>query len=161
MLNLYLLRHGKASKSAESGKDFDRELNKKGTAQCNRIGFILAGQNLTIDRIICSSAIRTKQTAGIVNHYLKSSDCQYFEDLYLANAQKITRFISMEGQGKNVLFVGHNFGISDVTEYLSGKKTEMATAQLVHIRFAVDDWAKVSAGTGQFVSTIVPDVHSY
>ncbi|MCG8574565.1 MAG: histidine phosphatase family protein [Flavobacteriales bacterium] len=161
MLNLFLLRHGKASKDAASGIDFDRKLNKKGTAQCNQIGYILAEKELVIDQIISSGAARTVETAEIINHYLKSGPISFHDDLYLAPPQKIVQAISSNGKGKNVLYVGHNFGISDVCDYLSGHAMSLSTSQLVHFSFDFDDWQLVSKDTAAFVETIVPDVHSF
>lgn len=161
MLNLYLLRHGKASKSADSGEDYDRELNKKGTAQCNRIGFVMVNTDMKIDQLLSSAALRTRQTAGIVNHYIKVEQCEFFEDLYLANADKILKFISLQGKKPNLLYVGHNFGISDITEILTDTKVDMATGHLVQIQFSFNTWDKLGSAQGKIVNSIIPDVHSF
>ena len=59
MLNLYLLRHGKAANPEGYSEDFDRPLNKKGIVQINQIGYKLNNDGHKIDQIISSSAKRT------------------------------------------------------------------------------------------------------
>ena len=161
MLNLYLLRHGKARTEADSGEDFDRKLNKKGTAQANQIGLILRQKEARIDQIISSGAARTTETAEIVNHFIQGPSIEYHDDLYLAGIDGILHCLNHEGKGKNLLYVGHNFGISDIVGYLSGENMSLSTCQLVHIRFALDDWKLVSRETGIVQETIVPDVLTF
>jgi phosphohistidine phosphatase len=161
MLNLYLLRHGKASGDAGSDGDFDRKLNKKGTAQSNQIGFILKQNGIKFDQIIASGALRTVQTAEIIKHFTAGPDIQFFDDLYLARMHKIVECLNSEGKGTDLLYVGHNFGISDICGYLTGDNLSLSTAQLVHIRFNFDVWKMVGQETGEFVETIVPDVYIF
>lgn len=161
MLDLYLLRHGKACKNADSGRDYDRELNKKGTAQCNQIGYILKERHISIDEIIFSSAARTKQTAMIVNHFLGIDTVQQFEELYLAPQELIVEMIAEHANQPSLLYVGHNFGISDIVGYLTDDPMDLATSQLVHIQFELDQWSELSRGTGTFVETIIPDVIAF
>ena len=161
MLNLFLLRHGKASKIADSGQDYDRELNKKGTAQCNQIGYILREEGVKIDHVISSAAVRTFQTTKIVSHFLNVNDCSFFEELYLADVDRIVHAITKYGKGSNLLYVGHNFGISNVTDYLTGEMTQMSTGQLLHITFDIENWHMISSRTGMANRTIIPDVYAF
>ena len=159
MLRLFLLRHGKATNNQDDTNDFNRQLNKKGQIQANQIGFILKEKGFPIDWILSSSALRTTETAEIINHYIKLPKIQFERDLYLADCPSILKRINQIQGLKNLLYVGHHNGISELASYLSGKAFAMSTAELILIEFDFDSWNLVSAGTGKVIEKIVPDVH--
>lgn len=161
MLKLFLLRHGKATKFIDDESDFMRPLNKQGTAQVNQIGYILRQNKTMVEQIISSDAQRTAETAEIVNFYLKLKQIEYKNDLYLANYGVIMHQIGLVGKNKNLLYVGHNNGISDLASYLTGKQISMSTSHLVEIHFNLDSWQEITKDSGIFVSEIIPEVHSF
>jgi phosphohistidine phosphatase len=55
-----------------------------------------------------------------------------------------------------VLVVGHNPGLEELVEQLTGEHHDLPTAALVHITLAIDDWSEVSAGTGSIVDAWRP-----
>lgn len=159
MLKLYLLRHGKAANPEGYTADYDRPLNKKGILQINQIGYRLKKGELDIQQIISSSAIRTVETTKIVNHYLNIQQVEYNKELYLAGEVTILDFIVKNASVNTVLYVGHNFGISDITTYLLDDNYELATGQLMEIEFDVDDWNSIIKGSGRIISVYIPDVY--
>ncbi len=161
MLNLFLLRHGKATKNQDDIADFTRALNKQGTAQVNQVGYILREKGVKIDHMLVSSATRTTETAEIVNHYLNCKNIQFEKDFYLADCAAILKLINQWGQGSSLLYVGHNNGISDFAAYLTGQPVLMSTSQLIEIEFDFDNWSMISSGTGSIKMNIKPDVHSF
>lgn len=161
MLQLHLLRHGKAVKFTDEPSDFQRHLNKQGTAQANVLGYMLNQRNYKPDQIIASSAVRTAQTAEIVRHHLNGPSIEYHADLFLAERPLILHRINKTGKGKNLLYIGHNNGISDLVSWLTGKQTTLSTCQLAVIEFHVDDWNLISGQTGILKEIITPDVVSF
>lgn len=161
MLNLFLLRHGKATKYQDDTSDFNRTLNKQGTAQVNQIGYILREQGIKVDHILSSSAARTSETTEIVNHFLGCNSIQFEKELYLAEKDYILERITSLNSDKSVLYVGHNNGISDFAAYLTGLPMLMSTSQIVEICFPFDDWQMISGATGTVKLNIRPDVHSF
>jgi len=161
MLKLFLLRHGKATKFIDQASDFMRALNKQGTAQVNQIGYILCQNKTEISQIISSDAQRTVETAEIVNFYLKLKPIEFRTDLYLAKYGLILHQIGLTGKGKNILYVGHNNGISDLASYLTGKQIDLSTSQLVEIHFDLDSWQEITKDSGTFVNQIIPEIHSF
>jgi len=160
MLKLFLLRHGKATKFIDDKSDFTRHLNRQGVVQTNQVGYIVREKKASIDQLICSGAVRTLETAEIMNHYLAIRRIESDDDLYLAKHDQILRKICESGSGKNLLYVGHNNGISDLASYLSGKAVNLSTGHLVEIHFNLDDWNLITKASGHFVSEIIPDIHS-
>ncbi|MBK9191449.1 MAG: histidine phosphatase family protein [Crocinitomicaceae bacterium] len=159
MLRLFLLRHGKATNNQGDTIDFNRQLNKKGQVQVNQIGYILKEKHFKIEAILSSSAVRTSETAEIVNHYLKLPQIHFDRELYLAECLTILKQINLTKGVKNLLYVGHNNGISELAAYLSGKSFTMSTAELIVLEFDFDSWNMVSTNTGKVIDRIIPDVH--
>jgi phosphohistidine phosphatase len=150
----FILRHGKAEDSRENLKDFDRHLSKKGEKQAHKMGQFLADKG--IEQIISSSAQRTMDTTLIVNEYLKVDDITFVNDLYLADLSTIKENISTLARKNKVLFVGHNFGISDLVSDLSGQYIGLSTCQLAYFKMEVNDWQHLSSETGSLIEIISP-----
>jgi phosphohistidine phosphatase len=158
MLKLYLLRHGKAANPERYDHDYDRPLNKKGIVQINQIGYKLEHEGHRVSQIISSSAKRTEQTTVIVNHYLACNNVDYHEDLYLAGHGHIFDALQKLSNSSEVLYVGHNFGISDIASYLSGENISMSTGMLVELTFDFDDWQMLSKESASEIMTYAPKI---
>src|SRR5689334_19027029 len=63
---LYLLRHAKSSWNDPTLRDFDRPLKKRGREAAKRTGQRMALESLNNPLVICSPAVRTRETAEIV-----------------------------------------------------------------------------------------------
>lgn len=161
MLKLYILRHGKAVRTTRSGKDFDRELNNKGTAQINQIGELMARTGAEIDQIIASSAKRTAETAEIANFHLEVGKIQYNEELYLAELEKIHAIFLKKCHGKSILLVGHNYGLSEYVNFLVDGNLLLSTGMLVEINFNFDNWNEIGATKGVLVNQVQPKVLAF
>ena len=161
MLKLYILRHGKAVKPKGSIRDFDRKLNKKGTAQINQVGYILKNDQTVIDQIIASGAQRTQETAEIMNFHMGLDKITFDDDLYLTTRENIQSILAEHATKKNVLLVGHNFGLTHFVNYLTGDNLMLSTGMMVEISFTFDDWNLLSSETGIIERMIEPRVHSF
>lgn len=162
MLNLYLIRHGKAVNFQDDNTDFKRSLNKKGTAQVNQLGYVLSKKGGNNDLlIIASGAFRTRETAEILNHYLKKKSVTFDNEFYLAEKFTILKKLISLANAKNIVFVGHNNGISDLASYLTGKNILLSTSEMAHLRFNVNEWDEISAETGELVEVFKPDVLAF
>ena len=161
MFRLFLLRHGKATRFVDDAGDFDRHLNKQGTAQANQIGYILKNEQIGIDFMLSSGAVRTAETAEILNHFLGLREIEFDDSLYLASKKTLFERISGVHKGKSLLYVGHNNGISDLAGYLTGESLLMSTGQLVEIHFDISSWKEISQDTGILARTIKPDVLAF
>ena len=145
-MKLFVLRHGKAVNATKDVKDFDKKLSEKGILQAVKIGDFL--KEVEINQIICSSAVRTSETEAIVNEFLKIDDVTYVDELYLASSEVIKNTISNLAIEQNVLYIGHNFGISDFVSEISGQDMNMTTCMLVELDVQVEYWALLSSDTG-------------
>jgi phosphohistidine phosphatase len=145
-MKLFILRHGQAVNAQEGVKDFDKKLSENGILQAIKIGDFL--KETEINQIICSSAIRTSETEAIVNEFLKIDDVSYVDELYLASSEIIKNTICNLAIEQNILYIGHNFGISDFVSDLSGQSINMSTCMLVELDIQLDNWTLLSNDTG-------------
>jgi len=160
MLTLSLLRHAKSSWEDGSLEDFDRPLAKRGESAAPRMGAFMAEHGLAPQLILCSPAVRTRQTLDLVVPHLPGQPTVvYQDDFYLAAPSVLlARLRKVGGKIGHVMVVGHNPGMQGLAVALAGEgearmlqalSGKFPTAGLAVIRFKVRSWAKVGHGTGR------------
>ena len=112
---LFLMRHAQAAHFAPGGGDRERALTAEGEAQARRIGAALAGAG--IERVLCSPATRTRQTAEAL---ALGASITVVDTLYNCPPGRIATALSRipEYVGK-VLVVGHFPGIPGLLQQLA------------------------------------------
>ena len=91
MKQLILLRHGEAGFS--DGVDFQRQLTARGKTQLNNLGQHLSLKALEVDRMYCSSATRTRETAEIIKSHLPIKEEIYEKEIYSANLEILLKIL--------------------------------------------------------------------
>src|SRR5690554_2879979 len=144
LYNLYLLRHAKSDWSVSGQKDIDRTLSIRGLNDAPRIGRKLYDMEVIPDHIICSSSLRTRQTAELICEQLKfDQDTIVFnQDIYEASMRTLFNTITLlDNQYKSVMLIGHNPGFTYLVEYFTNKIIDnMPTCSIVCIEFDISDW---------------------
>ena len=167
MLTLSLLRHAKSSWDDAGLEDFDRPLAKRGESAAPRMGAFMAEHGLAPQLILCSPAVRTRQTLDLVLRHLSGHPTVvYQDDFYLAAPSvMLTRLRKVGGKTSHVMVVGHNPGMQGLAVALAGEgetrvlqalAAKFPTAGLAVIRFKARSWAKVGHGTGRLESFTTP-----
>jgi phosphohistidine phosphatase len=149
MKTLLLLRHAKSSWKHPELADHDRPLNKRGKRTAPLMGALLQDEDLIPDLILCSSAVRTHITAILV-----AKSCTYTGEikqtrkLYLAEPQTYLEVLQQvsEKHGR-VLVVGHNPGLEELIEALTGEAMVMPTAALAYIELPLKRWRDLDMNT--------------
>ena len=149
MKTILLLRHAKSSWKDVGQTDHARPLNKRGLRDAPRMGRLIAEQNLTPDLILSSSAMRAMHTAKAVAEAIDGLAPLVEEDeLYLASPRAyIDTARYLEESFQRILFVGHNPGISELLNALTGCDTIMPTAALAQIELPINQWNRLSRQT--------------
>lgn len=149
MKTLLLLRHAKSSWDDESVPDHDRPLNRRGKKSAPMMGRLILKEGLTPERIYSSTAVRARKTAEAVARTCRVRDrLELVENLYLAPAGTLLA----EAQSRTpepverVLLVGHNPGMEDLVEALSGHRERFPTAALAVFELGIDAWADLGLG---------------
>ena len=123
---LLLLRHAQAVDFSPGRGDIDRPLTDAGRSQADHLAEILAEQGMRVDRVLCSAALRTRETAERLN---PGVDLELLEDLYNAGSETIERHVAESDPGQRVvLVVGHAPGVPTLAHALADEQTSEPTA---------------------------------
>lgn len=167
MLRLLLLRHAKSSWDDPSIADFDRPLNLRGRAAAPLMGRHMADHALKPERVICSSARRTRETfAAILPQLGGDFDALVMRAVYDAPDDGYPGIVRRHGgKARTLLLIGHNPAIQTAATTLIGRGNPDLTAQigdkyptagLAVIDFDAPDWASIAAGGGRVVAFFRP-----
>lgn len=157
MKTLLLLRHAKSSHKDETLSDIDRPLNKRGTGDAQLIGGVLRRKKIKPDLIVCSPSERTRQTLNLMLEPARLKVEVKFDDrVYEASAGVLFAVLKQVTDSNTVMLIGHNPGLEDLFESLTGKNLTLPTAALAHIELSVDQWSRVRTGMGHLVERLTP-----
>lgn len=119
---LFLLRHAKAAWAQPGGKDFDRKLEESGKADAFAAAAAMAVNGWFPEKILCSPAVRTRQTlAEVLPPLGMTMDAVTFTDaLFHTDAAGYLDAIRSFSGAKSLLVIGHNPMIEDVALALAG-----------------------------------------
>lgn len=156
MKTLLLLRHAKSSWKDPDLADFERPLNDRGRKAAEMIGRFIAKQNVAIDLVISSPALRARQTIELALRSAKRSpEVRFDQRIYEASSTRLLEIVSqIEDDRKAVLLVGHNPGMEELLTLLVGSEQHMSTASLARVSLGSKKWDKVMAGKGTLDSLV-------
>jgi phosphohistidine phosphatase len=135
MRHLTLLRHARAHWPPGRYADHDRPLDHKGIAQARAAATAIAEGAHPPDLILCSSALRTRQTAQFLREALALKSQRLICDprLYLASPRTLIKVLQeLSADARHVVLVGHNPGLSELAEQ-AGAAGELGTADFVQL----------------------------
>jgi len=133
MKTLILMRHAKSDWNAGNTADHDRSLSDRGRVAAPAMGRWLQDQNLFPDLVLCSTAVRAKETLALVRPYLPQDvPTQLLERLYLALPREMLVVLgkSQDAGLSTILLVGHNPGIGSLAHWLSAQGDPKYLAQM-------------------------------
>lgn len=144
MRTLYLLRHAKSSWKDASLPDFERPLASRGRKGCELVGRYIQANSLEFDLIICSTSVRTRETIELIRQQSKlQAEVRYDERLYEATPDRLLEVISqIENDRKNVMLIGHNPGMQELLQLLTGVIDEFPTACFAKVNMKVSKWTE-------------------
>jgi len=157
-LTLILMRHAKSSWNNPALDDFDRPLNTRGVRDAPRIGRWLVDQGHTPEEVLCSSAIRAKQT---LDGLAFQTPVMFLPELYMASPAKILGAIQA-AFSDCLLVVAHNPGMSMLAADLVTEPPnhprfdDFPTASTLVLSFDMDEWSHVRAGAGRVLGFVTP-----
>jgi phosphohistidine phosphatase len=143
MKTLLLMRHGKSSWDDPLVEDFDRPLTARGERGAKRIGRWLKDSKLCPDAVLCSTAVRARDTWSLVSDQLASiPTVDWMGELYHCPVEGFVEALQrLSSDVKCVLIVGHNPGLEDLVARLCGARKKFPTAALAHLECDIDAWS--------------------
>ncbi len=153
---LYLLRHAKSSWDFPDLPDFERPLANRGKKALPVIAQAIKSLKTPPDVILTSTAVRALATAAGVRKLLPYSLPMLQEPaLYHASPPTILQHLRrLPDQHEAVMLVGHNPGLSDLSEWLCTSShpsgfLRLPTGGLVWLHLRTDRWARVTPGEAE------------
>ena len=167
MLTLSLLRHAKSDWDDPSLKDFDRPLARRGQEAAPRMGAYMAREGLAPDHILCSPAVRARQTLDLVLPRLAGGPTVVYEESFYLAAPSVllARLRRIEAKVEHVLVIGHDPGMQGLALELAGDgereplkalARKFPTAGLAVIVFKARDWSRIGPGKGRLDRFVTP-----
>lgn len=154
MKHLFLIRHAKSDWKT-GAVDFERPLNKRGKKAAPFMGQKLKEKVITPDMIISSPANRAITTARLIANETgyPLDSIKEEQAIYHASSIALLNVVnSLPDDKDNVFLFGHNPGITQFAEYLTGENIgNMPTASIVGVSFMLDNWRTVSKETGMLL----------
>lgn len=162
MKRIHIIRHAKSSWANPGQSDFDRPLNNRGLQNAPEMAARLKSRVKMPDLLICSPAARTKATAVFfceAFHY-PPQNIRYEKRIYEAPLKNLLDVIhTIPDTAEEILFIGHNNGVSMLVEYLSGEWTAMPTCAVATIDLYISAWKECTKGCGRLTEYDYPKKH--
>jgi phosphohistidine phosphatase len=149
MKTLLVFRHAKSSWNDPALDDHERPLNGRGRRDAPRMGELVREYGLMPDVVISSDAVRARLTSEAMAeaaHY--AGEILLDQRLYMAGPDDILSLLRMVRQNaETVMIVGHNPGLEELVEQLTGARQDLPTAALAQIVLPIDQWRDLTLST--------------
>lgn len=157
------MRHAKSDWGSDALRDFDRPLSRRGQQDAPRMGRWLREQGCQPERVICSPALRTRETAKLVMGLIgfRTEDVIHEPMIYEAGLQDLlTALHTHAGNANTLMLIGHNPGLDELVRHLADRPPLrsqtgklMTTAAVAVLRFT--DWRLVQS-SGELIEIMRP-----
>lgn len=162
-LQLILVRHAKSSWRYPALDDHDRPLNGRGRRSATAIGNWLATNDLVPECVLCSDAVRTRETWRFISAEFDSApQADWLSSLYHATPETVLAVLNSLGSESTVLLLGHNPGLAETAQALAiaapghPKFGQYPTAATTVFEADIEHWSAMTWGKGAVRSFIVP-----
>ncbi len=168
MKTLLLLRHAKSAWGRPGLDDHERPLNKRGERAAEAMAEHIVHNAPRPDLILCSTAVRTRQTLAPLVHRLASPapPIALEKGLYLATeGELLVRLRAVGEEVRAVLLIGHNEGIGELASALAGDgdpatlsrlHEKYPTGALATLRLGEAPWQELAPGQADLVAFVRP-----
>jgi len=161
---LVLLRHAKAAPDKAGVDDRDRVLADRGRADAIRMGQYLKEQDCVPELVLCSPAVRTRQTLELALPQLGAAPAvRHLDELYLARWLTIVNIVRQTPRSVAALMVvGHNPGLEECARKLArppgdaqarklhdAMREKYPTGAVAVLDFELPDWKTIEPGQGE------------
>ena len=101
------------------------------------------------DIVISSDAVRAQLTADAVAEAARyAGEILLDPRLYMASPADILSLLrTVSENAETVMILGHNPGLEELVEHLTGERQDLPTAALAHIVLEIDQWRDLTLST--------------
>lgn len=142
MPRLLLMRHAKSSWADSALKDHERPLNDRGVAAATAMGKYFAREGMVPDRLLVSTARRTRETiAGVLAQTTGWPTPTFDERLYAASASRLAGLVrATEANIRTLMLVAHNPGMQMLACDLGGRDAWRVVGKFPTGALATIEW---------------------
>jgi phosphohistidine phosphatase len=148
MKTVYIVRHAKSSWENPLLPDDQRPLLEKGKKRTKKIIDFLLRQDVSVDLMISSHAVRALETAKILAHALRypKENIRIDSRIYSTDGNGLfDEFNDLPEKSSSVMIIGHNPALTDfVNSFLDAKIDHLPTSGVFSITFRTERWEEVS-----------------
>ncbi len=160
MKKLILIRHAKSSWKQIHLSDFDRPLNKRGMKDAKFMSSELSNVINSVDALFSSSSNRTKLTTNFFLEKIKIDKEKIFflDNFYHSDSDHLfNSILSLNDSYSSIIFVGHNPGFTNITNFLLGSSYyNVPTCGIIIIEFVVNKWSLIEKNSGKLLNKMFP-----
>ncbi|GIG20957.1 phosphoglycerate mutase [Cellulomonas chitinilytica] len=139
---LLLLRHAK-SEHPERISDHQRPLSLVGRRQSPRVGAAMTAAGLVPDLVLCSSALRTRQTWELARTTLDADpQVELLDEVYDAGVRSLLELVqAVPADVRTLLVVGHEPTMSQTAATLASPESDATTLARVRVGVPTASWS--------------------
>ena len=168
MKTILLLRHAKSAWGQPGLADHERPLNRRGERAAETMAEYIVHNAPRPDLILCSTAVRTRQTLAPLVHRLANPapPIALEKGLYLATERELlVRLRAVTEENRTILLIGHNEGIGELASALAGDgepdtlarlHEKFPTAALATLQLGEAPWQDLAPGQAELMSFVRP-----
>jgi phosphohistidine phosphatase len=159
------MRHAKSSWEDPTLADHDRPLTARGRKGAARMATYMRDMGLEPSIVLCTSALRARQTLDLIQPVLPDSTTIKIEPkLYAAGGKELmTRIRRLSQAAPSVLMVGHNPAMQELVLALVSEsprsdaiRKKFPTAALAVLDAPIDEWRKLQPGQAVLADFVSP-----
>jgi phosphohistidine phosphatase len=164
MKQLFLLRHAKSSWDDADLADHDRPLAPRGERALKLMAEHLGRERVTPALVLCSSAVRTRETLERIAPALgEGIPVEIERGLYGASEQRLLeRLRAVDDEVESVMLIGHNPGVAQLARSLAGSGRNVAdlsgkypTGAVATLEFS-GRWGDLQPGRAELTDFVTP-----
>ena len=158
--SLYVLRHAKAEEAAPGGGDHARALKRRGRKAAQLVGRLLTNLAEAPDLVLCSSAVRARETAEQAREAGRwDAPLELCALLYEASEPTLlAQLATVEAKFERVLLVGHQPALSLLIAELTGSEPDFPAGALARVDFERAHWRELEPRSGHLAWLVTPEV---
>ena len=149
-----ILRHAHAGNHS-APDDHERPLDGRGRREAADAGRWLASTDQRLDRVLVSSAVRTRETWESVSAELSDPPAATIEPgIYNCDLGELLDLLAEYADAGAIAIVGHNPAVSALASALTDDGVDLSPASIAIVE--LDDTSEDRTGTGRLVASWSP-----